>query len=135
MHKTAYEMRISYWSADVGSSDLHADHFFGDTTAPGKRDAGNARVQRQAREFTAERCQPSRVIECADRLQDAIRIGHVPAVRRLEPREVFVGTEFERGHRQNHAGEIGTADFRIRSEERRVGKECVSTCRSWWSPG
>src|SRR3546814_12760284 len=20
------------------------------------------------------------------------------------------------------------------SEERRVGKECVSTCRSWWSP-
>src|SRR3546814_11301099 len=21
-----------------------------------------------------------------------------------------------------------------RSEERRVGKECVSTCRSWWSP-
>src|SRR3546814_5940535 len=24
--------------------------------------------------------------------------------------------------------------FRIRSEERRVGKECVSTCRSRWSP-
>src|SRR3546814_9340944 len=22
----------------------------------------------------------------------------------------------------------------MRSEERRVGKECVSTCRSWWSP-
>src|SRR3546814_7435650 len=21
-----------------------------------------------------------------------------------------------------------------RSEERRVGKECVSTCRSWWQP-
>src|SRR3546814_16195862 len=21
----------------------------------------------------------------------------------------------------------------LRSEERRVGKECVSTCRSWWS--
>src|SRR3546814_20340657 len=21
-----------------------------------------------------------------------------------------------------------------RSEERRVGEECVSTCRSWWSP-
>src|SRR3546814_12876230 len=25
-------------------------------------------------------------------------------------------------------------DFRYRSEERRVGKECVSTCRSRWSP-
>src|SRR3546814_19257690 len=22
----------------------------------------------------------------------------------------------------------------LRSEERRVGKECVSPCRSWWSP-
>src|SRR3546814_13103316 len=22
----------------------------------------------------------------------------------------------------------------VRSEERRVGTECVSTCRSWWSP-
>src|SRR3546814_20584376 len=22
----------------------------------------------------------------------------------------------------------------VRSDERRVGKECVSTCRSWWSP-
>src|SRR3546814_3383534 len=26
------------------------------------------------------------------------------------------------------------ADGRVRSEERRVGKECVSTCRSRWSP-
>src|SRR3546814_19378832 len=28
----------------------------------------------------------------------------------------------------------GTARFSFRSEERRVGKECVSTCRSRWSP-
>src|SRR3546814_5254946 len=27
----------------------------------------------------------------------------------------------------------GVSDF-VRSEERRVGKECVSTCRSRWSP-
>src|SRR3546814_12724556 len=27
-----------------------------------------------------------------------------------------------------------TYHWRIRSEERRVGKECVSTCRSRWSP-
>src|SRR3546814_19966606 len=26
------------------------------------------------------------------------------------------------------------AEFASRSEERRVGKECVSTCRSRWSP-
>src|SRR3546814_8328425 len=31
--------------------------------------------------------------------------------------------------------EIGVANLFVnRSEERRVGKECVSTCRSWWSP-
>src|SRR3546814_768276 len=35
--------------------------------------------------------------------------------------------------------QAGGADFRdivkiTRSEERRVGKECVSTCRSRWSP-
>src|SRR3546814_14592716 len=28
----------------------------------------------------------------------------------------------------------GTDDATARSEERRVGKECVSTCRSRWSP-
>src|SRR3546814_17173156 len=28
----------------------------------------------------------------------------------------------------------GLQHFAIRSEERRVGKECVSTCRSRWSP-
>src|SRR3546814_5037548 len=32
-------------------------------------------------------------------------------------------------------GELAVlADHAIRSEERRVGKECVSTCRSRWSP-
>src|SRR3546814_12980587 len=29
---------------------------------------------------------------------------------------------------------ILTSDGSVRSEERRVGKECVSTCRSRWSP-
>src|SRR3546814_14623931 len=28
----------------------------------------------------------------------------------------------------------GATKFMTRSEERRVGKECVSTCRSRWSP-
>src|SRR3546814_774250 len=32
------------------------------------------------------------------------------------------------------AGYEGTVNGTIRSEERRVGKECVSTCRSRWSP-
>src|SRR3546814_6017194 len=34
------------------------------------------------------------------------------------------------------AAELGLGDWLdgLRSEERRVGKECVSTCRSRWSP-
>ena len=32
------------------------------------------------------------------------------------------------------AGELYYNGENIRSEERRVGKECVSTCRSRWSP-
>src|SRR3546814_18478221 len=32
------------------------------------------------------------------------------------------------------AGERSRNSAPSRSEERRVGKECVSTCRSWWSP-
>src|SRR3546814_2105142 len=32
------------------------------------------------------------------------------------------------------AGDVMTFVIHSRSEERRVGKECVSTCRSRWSP-
>src|SRR3546814_13549171 len=34
----------------------------------------------------------------------------------------------------NRVVQLGVDRCRVRSEERRVGKECVSTCRSWWSP-
>src|SRR3546814_8546730 len=37
-------------------------------------------------------------------------------------------------HMSSHALALGLAVFAYRSEERRVGKECVSTCRSRWSP-
>src|SRR3546814_21054531 len=48
----------------------------------------------------------------------------------------------DRGHRAAHprcvpercADRVGAAAKGDRSEERRVGKECVSTCRSRWSP-
>src|SRR3546814_11316920 len=36
--------------------------------------------------------------------------------------------------RRQGLGDIGTDQKFRRSEERRVGKECVSTCRSGWSP-
>src|SRR3546814_12550766 len=35
---------------------------------------------------------------------------------------------------QRHQMMLAFEDYQDRSEERRVGKECVSTCRSRWSP-
>src|SRR3546814_8093200 len=50
-----------------------------------------------------------------------------------------IGLDVERRHRGAAHGGVegdraGLAEFLGRSEERRVGKECVSTCRSRWSP-
>src|SRR3546814_6056794 len=84
--KTAYEMRISDWSSDVCSSDLHA------------------------RASGAMRCTGSspRVRGTDDLyLLDWMALRFIPACAGNSSR---------------------------RSEERRVGKECVSTCRSRWSP-
>src|SRR3546814_15105911 len=39
-----------------------------------------------------------------------------------------------RGHHYLRSGLPGALSGPGRSEERRVGKECVSTCRSRWSP-
>ena len=35
---------------------------------------------------------------------------------------------------QAAAFQVTSNEIKTRSEERRVGKECVSTCRSRWSP-
>src|SRR3546814_3765376 len=88
--KTAYEMRISDWSSDVCSSDLHVD--------PDRR---------------AERARGPENRRPRDRHE----------VRRADPRRR--ARRLCRQHRPDGA---------VRSEERRVGKECVSTCRSRWSP-
>src|SRR3546814_15427326 len=51
-------------------------------------------------------------------------------LERLVPEPVFEDEE-----RYMVSGVLTLADRNIhRSEERRVGKECVSTCRSRWSP-
>src|SRR3546814_9225449 len=76
--KTAYEMRISDWSSDVCSSDLHPA-----VGIPSEASTAGARTH------PVRRC----------------RAGDNPLPGKVH-----------------------------RSEERRVGKECVSTCRSRWSP-
>src|SRR3546814_13498571 len=95
-------MRISDWSSDVCSSDLHADSdllglgvsaisHIGDSFSQNPRDLPSWQI--------------------------ALDQGRLPVCRgmRLEEDDVL------------------RAEL-IRSEERRVGKECVSTCSSRWSP-
>src|SRR3546814_11552255 len=70
----------------------------------------------------------------AARLQQAAFDGKARAARHVEARNHLrhlraveqLGIEAGEAH--------GVATPRVRSEERRVGKECVSTCRSRWWP-
>src|SRR3546814_17453261 len=51
----------------------------------------------------------------------------------LQITQGFVNNRIDRSHRVAVSALV-RAECEIRSEERRVGKECVSTCRSRWSP-
>src|SRR3546814_11329261 len=47
-------------------------------------------------------------------------------------RKQFAITAAGRAHLDENAEEVAALMTRRRKEERRDGKECVSTCRSWW---
>src|SRR3546814_11162855 len=105
--KTAYEMRISDWSSDVCSSDLGLS---GPRTAAnltqGRTDSHERASLRQV-ETPKPTCFGGAGARAAPQLLlcDGVdRRRNLPSVRRCR-----------------------------RSEERRVGEECVKTCRSRWS--
>src|SRR3546814_14977293 len=98
-------MRISDWSSDVCSSDLREAAF---------RDA-------EAREREAEA-----EAKATAMVSEAIARGDVNAVN------YFVAQRYVDALGK-FADSANQKTFFLRSEERRVGKECVSTCRSRWS--
>src|SRR3546814_6347441 len=102
--KTAYEMRISDWSSDVCSSDL-------------ARSAGTG-VYMPVHEDSEHRATP--------------HSGRAVGFMRLPTgsRQAFMAPYPTRLPVSLACSSSSTA----RSEERRVGKKCVSTCRSRWSP-
>src|SRR3546814_14256930 len=116
--KTAYEMRISDWSSDVCSSDLNLDP------------ARGARLgEDMPRISPLALLPPGRlpaVLLVALLLATLLAGGLFtarPGLAQEEPPAASPETGAE-------AGDEGSA----RSEERRVGKGCVSTCRTRWSP-
>src|SRR3546814_11053808 len=99
-------MRISDWSSDVCSSDLDSAILF---RSPTERPQGWFGVVHADPQVPAL----PELIEDFSEASGAYLVGGLIAGR---------------GARPQWAGKAA------RSEERRVGKECVSTCRSRWSP-
>src|SRR3546814_11790253 len=104
-------MRISDWSSDVCSSDL----------------AGRV-IQLVARggEGLAEAGRAIVGLEMAGEALDELEEVGLGDLGDLDEGGMTKGVKAEPARAE---GELG-----LRSEERRVGKECVSTCRSRWSP-
>src|SRR3546814_6880124 len=103
--KTAYEMRISDWSSDVCSSDLP---FF-----------AKAAVNRVWASFFGRG-----FVEPVDDFRVSNPAVHEPLLEALA--DDFANHGYDLKHLMR--------TILNRSDERRVGKEGVSTCRSRWSP-
>src|SRR3546814_17578892 len=64
-------------------------------------------------------------------------IGQHPTTREIYARKLVEEGLMQEGEAAGMSAafrERLETEFEARSEERRVGKECVSTYRSWWSP-
>src|SRR3546814_8201674 len=108
--KTAYEMRISDWSSDVCSSDLRIAGLGVDQPGGGVADRHG-----KAEAATGRRAVGAEIGGHAEQADEARRL------RRQQP--------------AGNVGVVAPIDGLVeRSEERRVGKESASTCRSRWSP-
>src|SRR3546814_15893507 len=100
-------MRISDWSSDVCSSDLDNHQRNGDRKIPTGDDGAN--------EFHAR----PRGLTLTARLSSFALI--LRLLRAAKVSSIWKRTR-------------PSFKIKCRSEERRVGKECVSTCRYRWSP-
>src|SRR3546814_14012199 len=103
-------MRISDLSSDVCSSDLLAlHHFLRCGSLWMDRAQYRGALQTALRPLPLHSAQPRTLLSCR----------HTSAHHHDEPEP---------------AGGARSGPLSERSEERRVGTECVSTCRSRWSP-
>src|SRR3546814_12105715 len=141
--KTAYEMRMSDWSSDVCSSDLNrATHLASYRQGrPSWRQRSSVETElARSMKIRFASINPQKILEVCEILQPSgievkpfpIRIEEL----RTEDLHQLVSDKLLVAFKM-----IGkpvfvehTGLFINRSEERRVGKECVSTCKSRWAP-
>src|SRR3546814_1180437 len=129
--KTAYEMRISDWSSDVCSSDLNDEYGVNeqrrDHAVTTQLEAAGISVRGYLDQllFTpgSVQTQSGSYFKVFSQFRKAC-LTHLsvslPACEPVPAAQAPLG--------------ITRDPIPTRSEERRVGKECVSTCRSRWSP-
>src|SRR3546814_13406300 len=126
--KTAYEMRISDWSSDVCSSDLEGMPAWASLTPEQKK--------LYARQMEAFAAMLSYTDDQFGRLLDELE-------RRGELANTLIIVTSDNGaSAEGGPGGLLTeaylsneqAPTQARSEERRVGKECVSTCSTRGAP-
>src|SRR3546814_14133562 len=121
-------MRISDWSSDVCSSDLQKQR--------SQNSAGKLRAEQDA----ARAVLSQRVHDAAAQIGDNAPVVLLTSnANPAMPDRVAVLRDVVLPHVRGDARHIelllsGAQRIGLRSEERRVGKECVSTCRSRWSP-
>src|SRR3546814_13543584 len=126
-------MRISDWSSDVCSSDLQTAHRLTTLQKPGHErvpfffikvdPAGNVSKRLDGAGFPFARH------------GGGCPLWSVHQVFRTPGEIVTQWLELPDGERYfSIARTVTSGGGAYRSEERRVGKECVSTCRSRWSP-
>src|SRR3546814_2851028 len=117
--KTAYEMRISDWSSDVCSSDLVFERLTFDQAAKIRHSASRNFDSKTHDAFDAN---PSH--ELLRKIKSSIWRWSLNDKSWNEVVDAYAAIR---------SFDLGIEGLE-RSEERRVGKECVSTCRSRWSP-
>src|SRR3546814_19437158 len=115
-------MRISDWSSDVCSSDLPAERLGTDGEQVYAAARGLAEKVRPRAEAIPQR---PRILRQVAALQKGLQMAEYRAFGRPQPLRHVADAKFLLGGHQL---------FENRSEESRVGKECVSTFRSRWSP-
>src|SRR3546814_11786080 len=119
-------MRISDWSSDVCSSDL------GDTVG----DTGSNNRGFHGRNTMANVISALSTGAKREKIHDAQLVTKVPQRAKDLVSEIATkrGVSDAVVVREALAEYFERRGYRARSEERRVGKECVSKCRSRWSP-
>src|SRR3546814_17115026 len=134
--KTAYEMRISDWSSDVGSSDLpqrpdilrsiNQGIIIGDSKWYRIESEEVPKTPDALKQFSYQ----SSILDKYSILGNFLFLPMMSSVS-----YVHIGSlEMKSGQKKDSRFSIVQLIGLGRSEERRVGKECVSTCRSRWSP-